>query len=265
MMCPEEAMFGTQAHARRSLFALVLTALLFAPEARDTHAQPESASGDARALEIAQEVMQALGGQEAWENTRFLSWRFFDRRQHYWDRWSGDVRIEDEEHVILMNINSRTGRAWVKGEEITAADSLQKLMDKGHAWWINDSYWVFMPYKLQDPGVNLRYVGERDMQDGRAADVIEMTFESVGRTPENKYEVCVDRETRLVGEWTFYRNADDAEASFTRPWADWKRVGRIMLAGDHGGDKEWKLASYDELPRSVFENPDPVQLENAAR
>lgn len=258
-------MLGTQTHTRHFLFVFTLAALLCAPGAHVAAAQSESASTDARAAEIAHEVMQALGGRDAWESTRYVSWLFLDRRQHYWDRWSGDVRIEDEEHVLLMNINSRSGRAWVNGEEITAADSLQTLMDKGHAWWTNDSYWVFMPYKLQDPGVRLRYVGERDMQNGRPGDVLELTFENVGRTPENKYEVCVDKDTRLIGEWAYYRNADDAEPGFTMPWGDWKRVGRIMLAGDHGQQKDWKLAAYDELPRSVFESPDPVQLENAAR
>ena len=251
--------------ARTGLFVVALGALVLALGQHDADAQSGAPATDARAVEIAQEVMDAMGGHEAWERTRFVSWLFFERRQHYWDRWSGDIRIEDAEHLILMNIQNRQGRAWVNGEEITAADSLAKLIDKGHAWWINDSYWAFMPYKLRDPGVSLRYVGERQMQDGRAADVLEMTFNAVGRTPENKYEVCVDKETRLVGEWSYYAKADDAEPRFTGPWTDWKRVGRIMLAASHGRDKDWKLATYEELPRSVFESPDPVQLENAAR
>ena len=250
---------------RMGSLVVALVTLVIAYGQYEADAQPDAPAIDARASEIAQEVMTAMGGNEAWEHTRFVSWFFFERRQHYWDRWSGDIRIEDEEHLILMNIQNRQGRAWVNGEEITAADSLAKLLDKGHAWWINDSYWAFMPYKLQDPGVNLRYVGERQMQDGRAADVLEMTFNQVGRTPENKYEVCVDKETRLVGEWSYYQKADDAEPRFTGPWADWKRVGRIMLAASHGRGKDWKLATYEALPRSVFESPDPVQLDNAAR
>ncbi len=228
-------------------------------------ADEASERSDARAAEVAREVMQALGGAEAWEKTRYLSWRFFDRRQHYWDRYSGDVRIEDEKHLVLMNIQNRNGRAWVEGTEITEPDSLSKLLDLGYAWWVNDSYWAFMPYKLQDPGVTLRYVGERDMQDGRRADVLELTFAGVGRTPENKYEVCVDKETRLIGEWSFYTKASDPEPRFTGPWGDWKRVGKIMLAGSRGREKDWKLAVYDELPRAVFESPDPVQLDSASR
>jgi hypothetical protein len=29
---------------------------------------------------------------------------------------------------------------------------------KGKNWWINDAYWLVMPWKLQDPGVTLSYV-----------------------------------------------------------------------------------------------------------
>ncbi|UCE04117.1 MAG: hypothetical protein JSW67_01310 [Candidatus Latescibacterota bacterium] len=205
--------------------------------------------------------MQALGGRQAWDGTRYVSWLFFGRRTHYWDRWSGDVRIEAGDALVLMNINTRQGRAFTGGVEITAADSLAKMLDRGHAWWVNDSYWVFMPYKLKDSGVRLRYVGEREMQNGRPAQVLELTFAEVGRTPENKYEVCVDVETNLVGEWSFYRNAEDAEPRFTMPWQDWKRVGKIMLAGDHGRGSDWQLAVHEDLPRSVFESPEPVQID----
>ncbi|MEZ5331564.1 MAG: hypothetical protein R2991_05830 [Thermoanaerobaculia bacterium] len=58
-----------------------------------------------------------------------------------------------------------------------------------------------MPYKLEDPGVTLHYLGERPMLDGRPAEVLELTFEGVGRTPQNKYHVYVaeERPRRAVG------------------------------------------------------------------
>jgi hypothetical protein len=45
----------------------------------------ESAS-DAKAIAIADEVMQAMGGRKAWDKTRYLSWKFFSFRQLTWDR-----------------------------------------------------------------------------------------------------------------------------------------------------------------------------------
>ena len=44
------------------------------------------------------------------------------------------------------------------------------------------------------------------------------------------------------------------------PWAGWRRFGRIMLSTDRGRDFDWQIAVYDELPSSVFESPDTVDL-----
>ncbi len=242
---------------RRARFLSALFSLLISiPAAVLSQEKP---AADAQALRIADQVMQALGGHAAWDSTRYLSWNFFGRRQHYWDKWSGDVRIEMDGKLVLMNIQTKKGRAWEDGIEVTQPDSLAKRLEKGFAWWTNDSYWVYMPFKLRDPGVQLRYMGERAMQDGRPADVLELTFTGVGLTPENKYEVCVDKETHLVGEWRYYRNASDAEPGFTLPWKGWQRVGSLMLCSDHGrNDVDWQLAVYDELPRTVFTSPEAV-------
>ena len=220
-----------------------------------------AATSDARAIQVADQVMQALGGRPAWDATRYLNWVFFGRRTHYWDKWTGDVRIEADNKLVLMNVNTHKGRAWEDGVEVTEPDSLAKRMQNGFALWTNDMYWVFMPYKLKDSGVQLRYVGERAMQDGKPADVLELTFADVGMTPENKYEVCVDKATHLVGEWSYYEKASDPQPRFTMPWKDWRQCGQILLAADHGRGDPWKIAAYDQLPRAVFESPEPVRLE----
>ena len=41
-----------------------------------------------------------------------------------------------------------------------AGDSLTKLSKMAKSMWTNDTYWFLMPYKLRDPGVNLKYGGE---------------------------------------------------------------------------------------------------------
>jgi hypothetical protein len=220
-----------------------------------------AAESDARAMEIADEVMEAMGGYEAWNATRILSWRFFGRRHHVWDRTTNDVRIEADDTVVLLNLDSREGRVFVEGDEVTDPERKAELLEKGYAWWVNDSYWVFMPYKLKDSGVRLKYLGEKSMTDGRPAEVLELTFDQVGLTPQNKYDVYVDASTHLVGEWSYYENAGDAQPQFTMPWSDWRKVGRILLAGDHGRGNDWDLRTYDSLPRSVFEDPAPPDLQ----
>lgn len=244
-------------------FVLCLGTAYLPTHAEDNPPAPglQVEASDPRAMEVADEVMQALGGREAWDHTHYVRWLFFGRRLHYWDKWSGDVRIQDGETLVLMNLGTRKGRVWEAGVEVTNPDSLAKRLEDGFAWWTNDSYWVFMPYKLKDKGVRLTYEGERAMQNGRMADVLGLTFANVGLTPQNRYDVYVDKETHLVCQWSYYSKASDPEPRFTMPWRDWRRVDSIMLCNDHGRDEpDWRLAVYDALPRSVFTSPDSVSL-----
>ena len=239
----------------------LLGAAAFAPGAGNPPADGfDSAGSDPEAIEIADAVMEKMGGRGNWDRTRYLTWRFFGRRLHVWDRWTGDVRFEEADRITLMNVHSRTGRAWKASVEVAEADSLKKYLDRGYRAWINDSYWLVMPYKLKDSGVTLTYAGEAKMENGRDAYVLTLTFENVGVTPQNKYDVFVDKERMLVEQWAFYRNASDEKPRFVGPWTGWEPHGRILLSAGRGTRAHTDVAVFDELPRSVFESPRPVDM-----
>jgi hypothetical protein len=220
----------------------------------------DAAGSDSEAIAIADEVMEAMGGRAAWDATRYLSWNFFGMRTHVWDRWTGDLRYQVGDTLVLTNVNSREGKAFKGGVEVEDPDELAGLLDQTYKAWINDSYWLLMPYKLKDSGVTLRYLGEGAMADGRAADKLQLTFEGVGVTPDNKYDVYVSKDRRLVEQWSFYNRYDDPEPRFTTPWANWTRHGNVLLSGDRGQRQLTDIRVFDELPRSVFESPEPVDL-----
>ena len=111
--------------------------------------------------------MAAMGGRANWDATRYITWRFFGFRLHVWDRWTGDIRFEQDDLTVLMNIHTREGRAFAAGVEISDPDTLAAKLDHGYRAWINDSYWLVMPYKLKDTGVTLRYRGLEATEDGR--------------------------------------------------------------------------------------------------
>lgn len=224
----------------------------------------DMAGSDAKAIEIADATMERMGGRAAWDATRYIRWRFFGRRLHVWDKHTGRARIEgvgredEKPYVILMNLHSKEGRAWRDGTEITDAAELAKMLDNGEAAWINDSYWIAMPYKLKDSGVTLEYVGAGTMQDGRDAKVLQLTFDSVGRTPENRYQVYVADDTGLVEQWDFYAEAADEEPRFQIPWHNWQNYGAILLSDNRGEGAHTEMAVFDSLPDSVFEDPAPI-------
>lgn len=216
---------------------------------------------DQKAVQIADQVMAALGGKENWHNTHYLTWNFFGRRRHIWDKWSGNLRLEDSDFTVLMNLNSRKGRVWKNGEEITQPDSLKKKLDNAYAKWINDSYWLLMPYKLKDGGVTLKYNGEGKTAKGEPADILQLTFDNVGLTPYNKYLVWVDKESHLVRQWQYFENASDEEPTMETPWDNWKQYEDILLSGDRGEKRKiTDIAVFDELPARVFESPAPIDI-----
>jgi hypothetical protein len=243
-------------------------------ETRSTPGNPPAegfdlAGSDERAIEIADRTMEAMGGRQAWDETRFVVWNFFGFRFHVWDKWTGDIRVESRGEdrkqaiVVTMNLDTRHGSAWIDGEPVNDADRKAELLQGAYEAWINDSYWLFMPYKLKDSGVTLTSVGEGGMLDGRLADILQLEFDSVGVTPHNKYHVYVARDSGLVEQWDFFADAADNEPRFQTPWHIWQRQGRIMLSGDRGQRQVTEIAVYAEVPAAVFDSAAPTGLREA--
>ncbi|NUO79069.1 hypothetical protein HUU05_03255 [candidate division KSB1 bacterium] len=225
------------------------------------HAVFNLAGSDAKAVALADSVLAACGGLENWEKTRFIKWTCLGKRLNVWDKQTGNVRIESRASLVLMNLHTKQGRAWKGSMELTDPAELQRAMDYGYEAWINDSYWLLLPFKLKDGGVTLKYLGEGLTEAGRPADILSLTFKNVGVTPNNKYHVYVDKETRLLTQWSYFMDAPDEHPRFTTPWANYQQYGRILLSDDRGQKKHSGLAVFDELPADVFESPDLVDWE----
>jgi len=219
--------------------------------------QPEfdATNSDQKAIEIADKVMKAMGGQKNWDETRFIVWDFFGARKLYWDKLTGNVRVVSlkDNFIVLVNIHDMTGRVGKNGKEITDPETLKKYLAIGKSMWINDSYWLVMPFKWKDPGVNLNYLRQDTTSEGKAAEVIQLTFDSVGETPQNKYEIYVDQETNLVADWAYFKNANDEKPEFKNAWKHYKQYGNILLSFDRGkGRFLTDIEVLDELPPEMF-------------
>ncbi|QIL77491.1 hypothetical protein [Hymenobacter sp. HDW8] len=128
--------------------------------------------------------------------------------------------------------------------------------------WINNSYWLVMPFKLKDSGVTLTYKGEGKTMDGAAADILQMTFKNVGVTPQNRYELLVNRVTNLIEEWAYFPKATDAQPAFRRRWNDYTKHGQLLLAA--GRDEATKpsrldnIAAAQTIPEGIMTSKTPV-------
>jgi hypothetical protein len=200
----------------------------------------DPSSADAKASEIAQSMMRAMGGQDNWNRAHFVrfDFRVIDKgktaadRAHLWDKMTGRYRLEGKTKdgkpaVTLFNAATREGTAYVDGKKLEGAAASQALKD-AYGAFINDMYWLAMPWKWTDAGVNLKYLGKKD-HGGQSYDVVQLTFGKVGLTPGDKYEAYVSPQSHLMEYWEY------ALQSGRKGAATWEYVttGGIKLASNH--------------------------------
>jgi len=219
----------------------------------------EVANADAKATAIADKVIRNMGGQKAWNNTRFLAWTWRNQ-YHVWDKFENNFRWEKDTLVVIANLNTRQGKAYSKGKDITNEAAGQKLIQNMYPVWANNSYWFIMPFKLKDNGVDLKYKGDGTTQAGEQADLLELTFEKVGVTPDNRYILAVDKKSGLITEWSYFRNYTDEKPGFTMPWTNYQTYDKIKISSGRGDAKMsiTDIAVLDKVPDAVFNSPEPI-------
>jgi len=218
----------------------------------------EKAEKTSKESQIIQRVLDFSGGAEAWDKAVGFQWNFFGSRMNYWNKQTGDFRTDflKQDLSIVYNLSTQEGKAWLNQKPVVA-DSLAYYLDIANQVWCNDAYWVFMPFKLEDEGVSVKWLrsdssqAEEGVEVALWCDVLELKFDSVGYTPENKYEVFVDKETGKVAQWTYFRN--DSTEVFTDLWANYERVGDVKLATYHTPQRVVsELRYFSTFPDSVF-------------
>lgn len=221
------------------------------PAAEDFNAD----NSDAKAIEIADAVMENMGGRKAWDDLKVVSWNFFGARKLLWNKHSGDVRIEfpeSDSNILITNIFTHQGKIKIDGEEVTQPDSIKKYTEMAESIWINDAYWLFMPFKLKDSKTTLKYIDVDTTDKGAYSHVLQLTFNDIGDTPENKYWVYVDTTTMLVNQWSYFANNTDSLPRFSTPWADYQQYGNLLLSGERGPRGITEITVLDSISESVF-------------
>ena len=168
---------------KRLIATVSLALLALAPMA--------TASSDPEALLRVSRMMQTLGGPMAPYMVNSIGFTFSverdgevaGSRRHIWHPRTGRHELfltpSDAGPVnIDWNIRTKKGSATEAGEPVTG-EELQTLLDRAWKMWVNDTYWLLMPYKLYEPGVQLAQVGTETI-DGKLFDKIRVTFDSVG-------------------------------------------------------------------------------------
>lgn len=211
---------------------------------------------------LADQVMNSMGGRETWDKSRVFYWNFFGARTLLWDKANNRVRIHmpASDMTIALDMSDMSGKVWRSGEKLTDEDSVKKYLQRGRDIWINDSYWLFMPFKLKDSGVTLKYAREDTTRSGIKSDVLRLTFDNVGVTPENAYEVWVDIDDKLVKQWAWYKDAGQKDPNFVLPWTDYKEYKGLMLSGERGERDLTDIQVLDQVPEGAFDKPGKLKI-----
>ena len=199
-----------------------------------------AAGSDERAVAIADSIVKYHGGMKAYNDIRYLSWNFFGSRKLLWDKHQKRVRIEFPKNnaIYLLEYGGEepTGRVQIDGEEVTDPSRLEEELAKANSIFINDSYWLVHQFKLKDSGVTLKFIDtdEIDPEAKRPSHVIDMTFEAVGDTPQNRYRLYVDKVSYRINTWQFFRDAADTEVAMQTPWRGYVPQEGVLFSHDRG-------------------------------
>ncbi len=223
---------------------------------------------DKKAGELAKAMMTAMGGADGWSRAHFVRYDFkvnaggktVVARSHLWDKYTGRYRIdgknkEGQPTVVLFNSATKEGTAYVNGKKLEGAAAAKDVKD-AYAAFINDMYWLAMPWKWMDQGVNLKYLGSRELHD-KAYDVVQLTFGKVGLTPGDRYEAWVSPDSHLMEHWNYTLQSGNKGS-----W-DWEytTTGGIKLASNHksaDGKMSINMGTVkvmDSVPDAVFTDP----------
>ena len=177
-----------------------------------------------KAEQLAQEVWKASGGEQ-WPNVKAIDFTFAVEK-------NGKTVMQAEHH---WDVAAQTDRVKWKDKDATVnlADPAQDENSKAaYARWVNDSYWLLSPLKLRDRGLKVASEGMKEM-DGAKCEVLRLSFDRVGLTPNDQYRLYVDPSTKRVVSWDYMPKPGE---SMHGTWEDYQPAGGLMLATDHKMD-----------------------------
>lgn len=203
-----------------------------------------SPANDPKAEEVAHQMMTAMGGEDAWNAAHFVRFDFkvkvggklVEDNAHLWDRKNGRYRLErtakdGKREVVLFSIGpyeqNKEGKAYLDGKQLEG-DAARKSLEDAYASYINDTWWLCMPWKWFATGVNLKYLGSKT-QGAETDDEVQLTFDHVGLTPGDLYHAFVSRQNHLMTHWDYVLQSHEKGA-----WTwEYGTYHGIKLASNH--------------------------------
>ncbi len=215
---------------RRLLFTLLISSLVAgaagcasrtAAATQKTPAAFDPNTSDQQALAAVDEMLAALGGAEKWAAVKQIRWEVKYKNdgqlqgwfKHSWDIWNGRHRYEfaSKEQVTqpkpvfivaMYDLFDHKGKGFVTDSDHPYKKSMSAdrdaIIKNAYDGWQRDAYRLTMFYKLRDPGVQLKYSGERPEVNGKCKNgCIDIKVSYVPEVGKDTYHLLIDKQTKL--------------------------------------------------------------------
>jgi len=178
--------------------------------------------GADKADQLALDVWKASGG-ENWPKVKELKFTF---------------GVEENGKTLMSadhdwKVAAQTDQVKWKGKDITVNLAAPAQDDNGkaaYARWVNDSYWLLAPLKVCDHGVHRKYEGTKE-ENGVSCDMLRLTFDQIGLTPNDQYVFYIDPQTKLLRAWDYMAKPEEVMHG---TWGKYETFGGLKLATEHG-------------------------------
>ena len=195
------------------------------------------AQQDPVADSLAHRVLQSAGGAEVWADTPYVVFSQATEIngvpnrvvRHVWNRKTNQYRMEvpgpaQDPYVILFNVDTRKGKAYWRATELEPLESL-KLVAQAYERFVNDTFWLFLPFFLFDSGVQRTLLPDSSSSD--SIQVLHLRFTPQERgAPAEEFYLYVS--SGKIVQWKYQGPQD---AGFRR--FEWRDYGHHTTpAGD---------------------------------
>lgn len=169
--------------------------------------------------EVAEKLVDRMWtslNKDAYDSTRYISWKFAGIHHWFWDKELNLVRgVWGDVDVVFNADQPEQNKVVVNGKPLKGAEAMDEVR-KARDMFYNDSFWLIAPFKARDPGTSRKLVNSNDGQG------VLVEYSSGGATPGDAYLWHLDDEGRPKDfqMWVSIIPIGGIKAE----WKDWKEM-----------------------------------------
>lgn len=207
------------------IFILLLVVTMVACTAVMSKKLPATVAGDGDAL--AQSMLTALN-KPAWDTLGYLQWTFMGSHHYAWDKHNNIANIQWGKNEVIMDLDDVDGDVFTNGVAVTDEKKRNKLLDRAWSFWCNDSFWMFAPFKIFDPGTTREVVSIEQEPNTQG---LKVTYQGGGVTPGDTYVWALDEKNVPIG---YYMWVDILPVKgLYSSWDNWIDIANVKLSTAH--------------------------------